>query len=285
VALPTVDPLHPENEVKPMLRSLNKLDRYKVTASDGDIGTVENFLIDDARWTVRYLVVETDGFLDGRQVLITPISFRKVDYAAQRFLLTISKDKVTNSPGLSTDLPVSQQYERDYYGYYGYPYYGGYGGLWGVGGYPSALAAGSYEPESERLRAPPLDVHLRSARQLNGYHIEATDGSIGHVKDFVVDDETWQVRYLIIATNNWWPGKSVLVAPEWATKVSWADRQIHVGMTREAIKSSPEWNVMYPINAEYEESLNRHYSGIPGWSSRDRGFPRSVASPAAPPRT
>ena len=269
-----------------MLRSLNKLERYKVTATDGDVGSVENFLLDDARWTVRYLVVETDGFFEGRQVLITPISFRRVDYAAQRFLLTIPRDKVTHSPILDADLPVSQQYERDFYGYYGYPYYGGYGGLWGMGSYPAALAAGSYDPRAEEpLREPPFDVHLRSARELNGYHIEATDGSIGHVKDFVVDDETWQVRYMIIATSNWWPGKSVLVAPEWATRVSWADRQVHVGMTREAIKSSPEWNETYPIDRDYEDRLQRHYAGVPGWSSRDRGFPRSAASPAALPRS
>jgi sporulation protein YlmC with PRC-barrel domain len=260
-----------------MLRSLKQLERYKVTATDGDIGKVENFLVDDARWTIRYLVVETGGFLDGREVLVTPISFREVDYAAERFRLTISKGKVEGSPARSTDLPVSQQYERDYYSYYGYPYYAGYDGLWGTGGYPYLLATTPYPPLTEHPREPPLDAHLRSAKEITGYHIEATDGSIGHVKDFMVDDETWEIRYLVISTTNWWPGKSVLIAPEWASRVSYPERHIHLGMTREAIKSSPEWDATYPVDSEYEDRLYRHYSGIPGWSSGDRSFPRRRA--------
>ena len=253
-----------------MLRSLKHLERYKVTATDGDIGKVENFLLDDARWTVRYLVVETDGFLDGRQVLITPISFREVDFAAERFRLSISMSKVLGSPGRSADLPVSQQYEQDYYSYYSYPYYAGYQGLWGMGGYPAGLASASYHPPGEHLRDPLFDFHLRSARELSGYHLEATDGSIGHVKDFVVDDETWQIRYMIISTANWWPGKTVLIAPEWATRVSWTEGKIHLGMTREAIKSSPQWSSTYPIELAYEEQVYRHYARSPGWSGPDR---------------
>jgi sporulation protein YlmC with PRC-barrel domain len=260
-----------------MLRSLKHLERYKVTATDGDIGRVENFLLDDARWTVRYLVVATGGFLDGRQVLITPISFHDVDFPAERFRLSISRSKVIGSPPRSADLPVSQQYEQDYYSYYGYASYAAPGGLWGTGGHPAALASGSYHAPGEQLREPLFDVHLRSARELTGYHLEAVDGSIGHVKDFVVDDETWQIRYLIIATTNWWPGTTVLIAPEWASRASWTQGTMHLGMTREAIKSSPQWNDAYPIERSYEEQLYRHYSGVQGWPGRPPSFPRESA--------
>jgi len=253
-----------------MLRSLKNLERYKVSASDGDIGSVANFLMDDARWAVRYLVVETGGLFDGRQVLITPIAFREVDFSGERFRLSISMEKVRNSPSINLDLPVSQQHERDYYGYYGYPYYWGYGNLWGVGGYPGAMASGAHEASADRPGEPPADRHLRSAKDVTGYHIEGTDGSIGHVKDFVVDDETWEVRYVVVATTNWWPGKSVLIAPEWATRISWLDRRIYLGMTRDAIKRSPEWCVTYPVEHAYEEQLSRHYAGSPGWRGRDR---------------
>jgi sporulation protein YlmC with PRC-barrel domain len=266
-----------------MLRSLKHLERYKVTATDGDIGTVENFLLDDARWTVRYLVVETDGFLDGRQVLITPISFREVDFPAERFRLSISMSRVIGSPLRSADLPVSQQYEQDYYSYYRYPYYAGYQGLWGMGGYPAGLAAAPYHATGEPLREPSFDFHLRSAREISGYHIEASDGSIGHVKDFVVDDETWQIRYLILSTTNWWPGNTVLIAPEWASRVSWPERKIHLGMTREAIKSSPQWNPTYPIELAYEEQLYRHYARGQSPSGRDQNLTGSVDRGAQTP--
>jgi hypothetical protein len=255
-----------------MLRSAKILEHFRVNATDGDIGSVVNFLMDDASWTVRYLVVDTGGFLGGRQVLISPISFGEVDYSASRFRLTLTMDKVRNSPSVNLDRAVSRQHEQEYYGYYGYPNYWGYGGLWGMGNFPGAMAVGAYPESRSRPGEPPGDVHLRSAKDVTGYHIEATDGSIGHIKDFILDDETWEVRYVVVGTTNWWPGKSVLVAPQWATRISWLDRKMYLGMARDAIKSSPEWTGSFPIAREYEEQLHRHYGRIPGWSSRDRSF-------------
>jgi hypothetical protein len=255
-----------------MLRSAKILEHFRVNATDGDIGTVVNFLMDDVTWTVRYLVVDTGGVFGGRRVLISPISFAEIDYSASRFRLTLTMEKVKNSPSVDLDLPVSRQQERDYYGYYGYPTYWGYGGLWGMGGRPAAMAVGAYPERRGRPAEPPSDAHLRSAKELTGYHIEGTDGGIGHVKDFMFDDETWEARYLVVGTTNWWPGKSVLVAPQWATRISWLDRKVYLGMTRDAIKGSPEWTGTFPIEREYEELLHRHYGRIPGWASRDRSF-------------
>jgi hypothetical protein len=119
---------------------------------------------------------------------------------------------------------------------------------------------------------------LRSAKDVTGYHIEATDGAIGHVKDFLVDDETWEVRYMVVATANWWPGKSVLISPAWATRISWLDRKVYVGMTREAIRTSPEWNPTQQVAAAYEQELYRHYAGLPGWVGRDRSLEPTTQS-------
>ena len=255
-----------------MLRSLKVLEHFRVNAVDGDIGRVVNFMMDDSTWTVRYLVVDTGGVFAGRDVLISPISFGQVDFSASRFHLSITMDRVKNGPSVNLDLPVTRQHEREYYGYYGYPNYWEYGARWGMGGYPGAMASGMYTSTHERPAEPTGDPHLRSARALTGYHIEATDGSIGHVRDFVVDDETWEVRYMVIGTSNWWPGKSVLVAPSWASRISWLDRKVYVDMTRAAIERSPEWSTTFPIQREYEELLHRHYGRIPGWASRDRTF-------------
>ena len=152
-----------------MLRSLKELERYKVSASDGDIGSVENFLFDDERWAVRYLVVDSGGFFDRASVLISPISFGHVDWSARSFHVALTMDKVRNSPTIDADRPVSRQHERDYYGYYGYPYYWGYGGLWGMGFYPGSLASGVWDdPAAEH--ANDGDVHLRSADEVRDGH-------------------------------------------------------------------------------------------------------------------
>jgi hypothetical protein len=262
------------DEVRVMLRSLKVIEQFKVGATNGDIGSVVNFLIDDVSWAVRYLVVDAGGIFTEREVLVSPISFLDVDYSASRFRLTLTVDKIRNSPSINLELPVSRQHERDYGDYYGYSDYWGFGSLWGTGLSPRAMAsrASTERTAADRPGEPASDVHLRSARDLTGYHIEATDGSIGHVRDFIVDDETWQIRYLVIDTTNWWPGKRVLVAPEWATRISWLDRKVYLGMTRDAIKRSPEWSATFPVAREYEELLHQHYGRIPGWGSRDRSF-------------
>jgi hypothetical protein len=76
------------------------------------------------------------------------------------------------------------------------------------------------------------DRHLRSTYGVSGHHIQALDGEIGHVEDFIIDDETWAIRYLVVDTRNWWPGKKVLVSPQWIESVSWEERKVFVNLSR-----------------------------------------------------
>ncbi len=250
-----------------MLRSLNNLEQYSVSASDGELGKVVDFLLDDQRWAVRYLVVETGGFLDGRRVLISPISFRQADWPTRRFHLALTMDKIRNSPSVDLDKPVSRQHELDYFRYYSYPYYWGTAGPWSIGGYPGLLAEGRLsdapgDPSDEDTG----DIHLRSARELRGYRVQGSDAAVGEVDDFVVDDESWEIRYLAIDTGHWWFGKKVLIAPPWATHISWQDHEVSVAMSRQSVKDSPEWNAAAPINREYEERLYDYYGRPVYWA-------------------
>ena len=264
-----------------MLRSLKDLERYGVTASDGAIGSVVDFLLDDERWTVRYLVVDAGNWLGGQQVLISPISFRQAEWSTRRFHLALTKAKIKNAPNVDIALPVSRQLERDYHSYYGYPYYWGFAGNWGGGSYPGLLAIGTSDEQSaEHAEEPAGDVHLRSAREVRGYHIQGRDDTIGHVQDFIVDDETWAVRYLVIDTSNWWLGKKVLVAPHWASRVSWVESKVYVDLSREVIKHSPEWNETEGINREYEMRLYDYYGRPSYWATGDHlGVPSTPRRP------
>jgi hypothetical protein len=260
-----------------MLRSLKDLERYKVGATDGDVGRVVNFLLDDERWAIRYLVVETGSFFNERQVLISPISFREVDWSTQLFHLALTKDRIKNSPSVDVEKPVSRQHERDYYGYYGYPYYWGYAGLWGTDEFPGLLGAGT---SNGSLVVPATEVgerHLRSANEVRGYHVQGSDEAIGHIADFIVDDNTWAIRYLVIDTSNWWFGKEVLIAPHWANRVSWEEQMVYVEMSRQAIKDSPEWNAAAGINRQYETVLYDYYGRPAYWDSTGQ----SLLSPQA----
>ena len=255
-----------------MLRSLKDLAGYTVNASDGAVGKVVDFLLDDERWTVRYLVVETGAFFDQRRVLISPISFRTADWATREFHLALTIDKIQKSPSIDTDKPVSRQHEVDYYRYYGYPYYWGYSGMWGMGFYPGFLADRKWEEASSRYEdkaAASGDAHLRSAKEVRGYTVQGTDAEVGHIADFVVDDESWTIQYLAIDTSNMWFGKKVLVAPAWAREVSWPQRKVLVDLTRETITSSPPWDTEAAISRQYESSLHEHYGRPKYWAGKD----------------
>lgn len=103
---------------------------------------------------------------------------------------------------------------------------------------------------------------------VTGYHIAATDGNIGHVEDFLVEDATWAIRYMIVDTRNWWPGKKVLVSPEWIERVDWSDSKVYVGVTREQIKKSPAYDPSGPVERDYETQLHDHYRRPNYWTER-----------------
>jgi hypothetical protein len=252
-----------------MLMNTTLLKGLVIRASDGELGTVDRFYFDDETWSIRYLTVETGGWLSGRRhVLISPFSVVHADWQAKRLDVSLTKKQVEHSPDISTQQPVSRQHEAEFLGYYGYPCYWGGPYLWGPASYPagsysSTITAG--EALADRVRRESADSHLRSSEAVTGYNIEATDGEIGHVDGFVVDDQAWAIRYVEVATRNWWPGQKVLVSPGWVERVSWAQSKVYVGLSREAVKNAPAYTDATPITREYENRLYLHYGRPPYW--------------------
>jgi hypothetical protein len=256
-----------------MLRRLKDLERFKVTATDGDIGHVVNLFFDDERWIIRYLIVETGGFLHRHRVLISPIAFGAIDWPSRRFHVRLTVDKVKNSPTVDVDKPVSRQHESDYNGYYNYPYYWDYPGPWGT-----TWNSGHAVPTDKSG-----DVHLRSVNEVRGYHIQGSDQAIGNVADFIVDDETWEIRYLVVDTREGWFGNKVLLVPQWAHRIGWLESRVYVEFSREKIKNSPAWQPGAGVNREYEALLCNYY-GRPihtGNDSRSNSPPTSRAGNSA----
>ena len=249
-----------------MLRRVDNLRGFSIGAKDGEIGKVEEFFFDDEKWTVRYLVADTGGWLGGRKVLISPMFFGAVDWDSQRFNVELSREQVKNSPSIDTDKPVSRQHETSYYDYYNYPYYWAAAGLWepvvvapGATATPPEAAALQQQSDSE-------DIHLRSTKDIAGSYIETNDGDLGHVQDFIIDDQNWVIRYLLIDTSNWWPGKKVLISPEWVNDMVETDSRVYVDLSQEQIKTSPEYDETTVLDRDYESRLYRHYSRSEYWN-------------------
>jgi sporulation protein YlmC with PRC-barrel domain len=253
-----------------MLHNMTDLKGMTIRARDGEIGEVDDFYFDDDNWTIRYLVVDTGSWLTGRKVLISPIALRNADPANRRIEADLTKKQIENSPGVETDKPVSRQYETSYFDYYGYPYYWSGPYLWGPAAYPGPLAMPEgTQTELEEIRRreqESSDPHLHSANEVIGYYIEAADGDIGHVEEFILDDENWAIRYMVVDTRNWWPGKKVLVAPKWIERASWQDSRVYVNLARNDIQEAPAYDLSEPPSREYEATLHRHYKRSPYWN-------------------
>jgi len=245
-----------------MQRIVSQVKGYSIGAKDGDIGSVDDFVFDDKLWTVRYLVADTAKWLPGRRVLISPIALGRVESDANRLPVSLTKEQVKNSPDIDSS-HISRQHETSYYDYYGWPYYWVGGDVWGAGTFPGNLAV-EKRMEMAAREQPNDETRLRSAKEVMGYYIEASDGDLGHVEDFIIDDETWEIRYMVIDTKNWWPGKKVLLSPEWIDRVSWTDSRVYVDLSRETIKSGPEFDPEH-LNRDYEERLYKHYDRPGYW--------------------
>jgi hypothetical protein len=247
-----------------MLKSVSHLKDLSIHASDGEVGSVEEFYFDDQTWTIRYVVVNTGSWLSRRMVLISPRFLRKVDWEAGQLHVGLTKQQIENSPNIDTHQPVSRQHETEYMDYFASPYYWSGPYIWGPGLFPTDVPLTPI-PIPAQTVANTGDSHLRSTAEVKGYHIDAADGEVGHVTDFIVDQDTWGIRYLEVNTRNWLPGKLVLLSPEWIEGVSWLDSKVYIDLKRETIKSAPEYVESRGIAREYENQLHEHYGRLPYW--------------------
>ena len=246
-----------------MLFKAKTIKGYKLHGLDGEIGKVNEFYFDDHHWTIRYLVADTGSWLTDRKVLISPYALIRVNKDEQSITINLTKKQIEDSPPLNSDKPVSRQFEVSYYEYYGWPPYWAGAYMWG------------YHPHIERdfeTRRHPIqyektwDPNLRSTHDVSGRDIEAKDGAIGHVEDFIIDDETWAIRYLVVDTRNWWPGKKVLISPKWIKRVSFGESKVFVNLSRNTIKQSPDYTDASLLNRDYESKLHRHYHRKGYWA-------------------
>lgn len=226
-----------------MQLNINSLIGYNMEAADGIIGEVEDFYFDDESWTIRYLIVKTGNWLSGRKVLISTSALENSLWKTGLFPVSLTKKQIENSPDVDTDKPVFRQHEitlNDFYDWQNYWEDGYYlGGIWCVA--PILDKKGKIERNKHNTQSH-YDQHLRSCNNVAGYHIHATDGDIGRVKDFIIDDKTWQVKFIVADMHNWFGGKKVLIVVEKVTEVEWSNSKVFVDITTESIKECNEFD-------------------------------------------
>jgi hypothetical protein len=227
-----------------MLRkALDQLCRDRIKAIDGHIGLIEDFFFDDERWAVRYFVVDTSEWLPGRQVVVSPASVMYNRITDSEIPVNLTREQVRNAPAIETGKPVSRQFEQAHADYYGYPYYWDGILLWGAVPFPVASPPRMRPAATETARALEIPIsatrepHLRSGVEVSGYRILATDGDIGHVEDFLVDDWNWSIGALVVETRNWVQGKDVRIPASAVKSIDWSARTVNVRLSRDDLRN------------------------------------------------
>ena len=266
-----------------MLRSMKDMKNYSIGATDGIIGQVKDFYFDDIAWVIRYVVVETGTWLSSREVLVSPIAIGQPNSTDKILPALITREQVKNSPDIDTKKPISRQHEIRYLGYYSYPNYWSGNGMWDEA-LPSRKKMSEYveggvvvddltdtrnpRERDEEARHQNDDPHLRSCLAVKKYFVHATDGDVGHVSGYLIDDETWAIRYLIVDTSNWWLGHQVLIAPQWLLDVSWLAGKVSVNLTRQAVKDAPPYDAEKHVDRNQETKIYDHYGYTRYWAVR-----------------
>jgi sporulation protein YlmC with PRC-barrel domain len=240
-------------EVK-MLRIVHQLYGYTIQAKNGRIGKIFDFFFDDKSWTIRYLIIDTQQWLPGGKVLISPVALGKPQWDKEFLPVDLSKEEIKSSPLIDTDQPVSHQMEERLTKHFSWPAY------WAtIDATDKTAAAAIIEAqkvgEHKTRELPGMEMsgnpHLRSTQEVTKYKIQALDEEVGHVEDFVIDDNSWKIRYLVVDNRNWLPGgKKVIVETHYIKNVDWAKARVYVDLTSEQVKESPEFNPEMPQTSE-----------------------------------
>lgn len=240
-----------QRQVATMFHTLRRLRRAPIIATDGKMGELNGFFFDEKTWQIRFLVADTLHLLAGREVLISPDHFKQPKAGEERLHVDVTRDQIRNSPDLSKAEPIDPKTRRFRVIQY------------------SMLRATERSP----LTGPEPGIvgtffnlqHLHGTDEVTGYTIHATDGEIGHLVDFIFDDESWIVRYLVVDTGSWWPGRKVLLSPDWIESMNWYDKKVFVSVTCESTKTVPDYDPLTLPDRAYEEKVFDHYQRPKYW--------------------
>jgi uncharacterized protein YrrD len=209
-----------------MLHTLKELVGFTVLATDGEIGTVRDFLFDDVSWMISYVVVDVGNWFNRQYVVLAISAVEQPDRTKKIFHVRLTKEQVRDSPDTDTEKPVSRQQEIAMEEYFGKL------AVW----VQNVLAQEDPIPTGRKYPVHTQeDPHLRSAWHLIGYKVWATDGEIGRLEGLIKDEASWHIGYLDVEAGEWFPDHSMLIPTSWIKSVSWDDCRVNLQHTREGI--------------------------------------------------
>lgn len=193
-------------------------------ASDGYIGTVEDFYVDDKCWELRYLVLNTGKFPLGRKVLVPATAIDTFDPRARVVTLKQTVQEIHNGPEIDVDRPVYRQLHDLEVNYTS----------WVTHWIPQHDL-----PAPETNPMPTGDAHLRSLNNVCKYTVMAFDGRVGSIADMVVDSDAWHIPLVIIDTVHYLAAGQVVLPSVHFKAIRVEDREISIDLFKDDVAKAP----------------------------------------------
>jgi hypothetical protein len=241
-----------------MKESLKELVGYTIQTKDEEKGKVVDFLFDEKQWIIRYVQSDFSTMNITNKALIPKAFFNPPEKVQKILRADLDKKELDKCPDLADHLPVSRKYEEQLLRYFQIvPYWStAYIGPVGTFFPPRPINA-----PMKILEERTAETILRSFQEVEGYHVRALNGKLGHIEDLIIDDEDWQIIYAVVDTSNWLPwSKKVLIALDWMERISYQRKEVEIKLKKEDIKNAFEYDPKQLLDARYEKSLYDFYS-------------------------
>lgn len=210
------------------LHSATGLTGYAIRASDGIIGKIRELYFDDSTWALRYFVVDVRKWLFRKHVLLSPQAMGRPDSERHLVPTSVTMNQVSHSPKINTDMPIALQVQEQLHKHYGWELY------WGAEALIGSSDTEVFSPmEPANANGAPFDPHLRTTRVVLGHLVQAKDGLAGSVDDFLIDEATWSIRYLVVRLDD---GRRVAMPTLWVRQIRLETTQVHVDVEIETIR-------------------------------------------------
>jgi len=215
-----------------VLQGIKEVSDYTIKARDGVVADVYDFYFDDRVWKIRYLVGKVDVI--GRKVLIPSRTLIQQDATNHSLATSLTKSEVKFAPSLDIAQPVSLQQKAKLQENHGCSL------AWLAQKTFLLRLLGLNSPENAADDTTQNNSHLRSAQEILGYHIQASDGQIGYLDNLLFENNSWNIQFIVVSTHRWLPGRKVLVSPAWVQTINWSQAKIYMNLTRDSIENRPE---------------------------------------------
>ncbi|PSL50806.1 PRC-barrel domain protein [Salsuginibacillus halophilus] len=254
-----------------MLFEAKKLRNFGVITSDGELGKIDDVYMDEDQWVIRYLVVNRKPLLPGGKVLVSPIAVERMDINGQTIHLNVTKEELEEAPGKEEAEPITRKKELELHHHFGYGYYWPAQGMWGSFPYPHQLRVEA--PHHQRPQELPNEeeIKVRSLKEMtgdwSGYDVEGSDGDIGTIDDVIVEDDTWNIRYISVDTGRLFSTGHAVLSSSWILHTEDEEKKVRVKMARHEVQAAPEYVPGQPLDREFEERLFDHYDQEKYWEA------------------